>query len=154
MPNNIFAALILAIENLRGSSRPDVFCKRGALRNFTKFTGKHLCQSLFLNKVSGKRYKNMYIFRCTKNNFFCQRFGHIYWRNPLWQTSFFAVFQLQLLWSVILSSHKKWSFPSSKDLFSRCEQIRIKLQIYSHLLKKSSMDNVIFMQCLVQSLII
>ena len=23
------------------------------LRNFTKFTGKHLCQSLFLNKVAG-----------------------------------------------------------------------------------------------------
>ena len=24
-----------------------------ALRNFAKFTGKHLCQSLFLNKVAG-----------------------------------------------------------------------------------------------------
>ena len=153
MPNNIFAALVFAIENLRGSSHPDVLCKKGVLRNFTKFTGKHLCQSLFLNKVSGKRYINIYIFRCTKNEFFRQRFGHIYWRNPLWQTSFFAVFQIQLLWSVILSSHKKVKF-SSKDLFSRCEQIRIKLQIYSHLLKKSSMDNVIFMQCLIQSLII
>ena len=30
-----------------------VFCKKGVLRNFVKFTGKHLCQSLFLNKVSG-----------------------------------------------------------------------------------------------------
>ena len=29
------------------SSRPEVFCKKGVLRNFTKFTGKHLCQSLF-----------------------------------------------------------------------------------------------------------
>ena len=35
------------------SSRPDVFCKKGVLRNFTKFTGKHLCQSLFFNKVLG-----------------------------------------------------------------------------------------------------
>ena len=26
------------------SSRPVVFCKKGVLRNFTKFTGKHLCQ--------------------------------------------------------------------------------------------------------------
>ena len=34
------------------SSRPVVFCKKGVLRNFTKFTGKHLCQSLFFNKVS------------------------------------------------------------------------------------------------------
>ena len=27
----------------------------GVLRNFTKFTGKHLCQSLFFNKVTGPR---------------------------------------------------------------------------------------------------
>ena len=27
--------------------------KKCALRNFAKFTGKHLCQSLFLNKVAG-----------------------------------------------------------------------------------------------------
>ena len=26
---------------------------RGVLRNFTKSTGKHLCQSLFFNKVAG-----------------------------------------------------------------------------------------------------
>ena len=35
-----------------GSSHPEVFCKKDALRNFTKFTGKHLCQSLFFNKVA------------------------------------------------------------------------------------------------------
>ena len=29
--------------------------RKGVLRNFTKFTGKHLCQSLFLNKVVGHR---------------------------------------------------------------------------------------------------
>ena len=33
------------------SNRPEVFCKKGALRNFIKFTGKHLCQSLIFNKV-------------------------------------------------------------------------------------------------------
>ena len=27
--------------------------KKGVLRNFGKFTGKHLCLSLFLNKVAG-----------------------------------------------------------------------------------------------------
>ena len=27
--------------------------KKGFLRNFTKLTGKHLCQSLFFNKVAG-----------------------------------------------------------------------------------------------------
>ena len=37
------------------SSRPEVFCEKGVLRNFTKFTGKHLCQSLSFNKVAGLR---------------------------------------------------------------------------------------------------
>ena len=32
------------------SSRPEVFCKKGVLRNFAKFTRKHLCQSLFFKK--------------------------------------------------------------------------------------------------------
>ena len=31
---------------------PEMFCKRGGLRNFAKFTGKPLCQGLFLNKIS------------------------------------------------------------------------------------------------------
>ena len=34
------------------NSHPEVFCKKGVLRNFTKFTGKHLCQNLFFNKVA------------------------------------------------------------------------------------------------------
>ena len=34
------------------SSRPGVSCKKGVLRNFAKFTGKHLCQSLFFNNVA------------------------------------------------------------------------------------------------------
>ena len=36
------------------SSRPEMFCKK-VYRNFAKFTGKHLCQSLFFNKVAGLR---------------------------------------------------------------------------------------------------
>ena len=31
----------------------EVFCKKGVLRKLTKFTGKHLCQSLFFNKAAG-----------------------------------------------------------------------------------------------------
>ena len=34
-------------------SRPEVFCKKSVLRNFAKFTGKHLCQGLFFNRVAG-----------------------------------------------------------------------------------------------------
>ena len=37
------------------SSSPEMFCKKGLLRNLSKFIGKHLCQSLFFNKVAGLR---------------------------------------------------------------------------------------------------
>ena len=30
---------------------PDLFYKKGALRNFVKLTGKHLWQSLFIKKM-------------------------------------------------------------------------------------------------------
>ena len=30
------------------------FARKGALKNFAKFTGKHLCQSLFFNIVAGQ----------------------------------------------------------------------------------------------------
>ena len=36
------------------SSRPDVLCKKGVIRNFGKSTAKHLCQSLYFNKVAGQ----------------------------------------------------------------------------------------------------
>ena len=34
------------------SSRSEVFCKKSALKNFEKMTGKHLRQSLFSDRVS------------------------------------------------------------------------------------------------------
>ena len=37
------------------SSRPEVFYEKGILKSFTKFTGKHLYESFFSNKVTGLR---------------------------------------------------------------------------------------------------
>ena len=37
------------------SSSPDVFCRKGVLRNFAKLTEKHLYRSLFFNRVAGLR---------------------------------------------------------------------------------------------------
>ena len=55
------------------NSLPEVFCKKGVLRNFSKFTGKHLCQSLFLNKVAAPRpatlLKNRLWHWCFPGNF-------------------------------------------------------------------------------------
>ena len=59
----------------------DVFCKKGVLRNFTKFTWKHLCWSLFFNKVADlrpetllKRDSNTGVFRWILWNFLRTRF--------------------------------------------------------------------------------
>ena len=38
------------------SSRPEVFYKKGLLRNFAKCAGKRLCESFFFNKVAGLRH--------------------------------------------------------------------------------------------------
>ena len=55
------------------SSRLEVFCRKGVLRNFEKFTGKHLCQILLFNKVAGLRtvtlLKKRFWYRCFPVNF-------------------------------------------------------------------------------------
>ena len=67
------------LTNFR-SSRREVFCKKGVLRNFTKFIGKHLYQSLSFNKVAGqslfiKKETLVQVFSCelceiSENTFF------------------------------------------------------------------------------------
>ena len=47
-------------------SRLMVFCKNGVLRDFAKFTGKHLCKSLFFNKVAGLRPATLLNLICIK----------------------------------------------------------------------------------------
>ena len=66
--------------------RPGVFYKKGILKNFTKFTGKHLCQSLFLNKVAGLRPVTLFkktlaqVFSCE----FCEIFKTPFLIEYLW----------------------------------------------------------------------
>ena len=50
-PNTVYTNL----HDCSRNSRPEVFCKNGDLRNFAKFTEKHMCQSLFFNKVAALR---------------------------------------------------------------------------------------------------
>ena len=44
--------------------------KKGVLKNFTKFTEKHLCQSLFFNQVEGLRPATL-----LKKRFLAQKFS-------------------------------------------------------------------------------
>ena len=53
MENSINKSLLKSLLSNTRNSRPEVFCKKGVLRNFAKFTGKHRCQTLFFNKVAG-----------------------------------------------------------------------------------------------------
>ena len=55
------------VTNIR-SCRPEVFCKKGVLRNFAKSTGKHLCQKLFFNKIATLLKKSLW-HRCFPVNF-------------------------------------------------------------------------------------
>ena len=80
-------------KNFDGSNRQEVFCKKGILRNFAKFPGKHLCQSLFFNKVAGlrpatllKRDSGTGVFLSTLRNFYDHLFlqntsGGCFWKD-------------------------------------------------------------------------
>ena len=62
---------------LNRSSRLEVFCEKGVLRNFAKFTGKHLCQSLFFNKVAGLWHRCFPVnfAKIFKSTFFTEHLG-------------------------------------------------------------------------------
>ena len=47
----IYDSLKKLNQKVNRSGRPEVFCEKAVLRNFAKFTGKHLCQSLFSIKL-------------------------------------------------------------------------------------------------------
>ena len=52
----MIGASSISLGSLRMRSQkqpPEVVYKKSVLRNFAKFIGKHLCQSLFFNKVEG-----------------------------------------------------------------------------------------------------
>ena len=40
-------SMVVVLRSAVKSSHPEVFCKKRVLRNFAKFSGKHLWQSLF-----------------------------------------------------------------------------------------------------------
>ena len=62
--------------------------KKGVLRNFARFTGKHLCQSLFFNKVAGsacnfiKNETRALVFSCE----FCEISKNTFFTEHVWAT--------------------------------------------------------------------
>ena len=89
---------------------PEVFCEKGVLRNFAKFTGKHLCLSLFLNEVEGLRPAAL----------FRKRLGH----------SCFPANFVEFLKTPFLTKHLRWLLLN----VSRTVQKKLGLSYSSNLL--------------------
>ena len=93
VPNESISSRVLCSLSmpLFRSSRPELFCRKGALRNFAKFTGKHLCQSLFFDKVEGLRpatlLKRRVWHRCFPVNF------RKFLKTPFFIAMFFCIFR-------------------------------------------------------------
>ena len=77
----------MQIQIKNRSSRPEVFCKKGVPRNFAKFTRKHLCQSLFFNKVADLR-RAILLKKTLWHGYFCVNFwkflGTPFLKEHLW----------------------------------------------------------------------
>ena len=82
----LLRGLILIIIVHFGSSSLEVFFEKGVLGNFAKFTGKHLCKSLFLKKVAGLRQACNFIKKETLAQVFSFEFCAIL-RTPFLQNT-------------------------------------------------------------------
>ena len=74
------------------SSRPEVLCKKDFLKNFAKFTGKHLCHSLFFNKVAGLRAQACNFIKketvaLVFSYEFCEIFENTFFKEHPWTTA-------------------------------------------------------------------
>ena len=103
--------------------------EKGVLKNFTRFTRKHLCQSLFFNKVAGLRYvtllKKRLWHRCFPVNFvkrlrtpilknFCERLVLVSGRTTTQKLSSRDLLLLTCLVYINISIASSFSFFSSK----------------------------------------
>ena len=70
---------------------PEVFCKKSVVKDFAKFTKKHLCQSLLFNKVAGLRpllKKRLWNMRFSVN--FAKFYRTLFFIEHLWWFLCFA----------------------------------------------------------------
>ena len=76
------------------SSRPDLFCKKGVLKNFPKFTGKDLCQSIFFRTrlVANKVLRGRIDWATFRNTYNQSKRSEIF--NVLVKTGLFRFIQI------------------------------------------------------------
>ena len=97
------------LRNTEAATR-GVLWKKVILRNFTKLTGKHLCNSLLFNKVAGprliKKETLVQVFSCK----FCEISNNTFFTEHLWATPSVGN-------SVVITHFLKHFQTQSKDLF-------------------------------------
>ena len=84
---HISRIVLNALLALLTEAAPEVFCKKGVLGNFAKFTGEHLCHILFFNRVAGLRpstlLKKRLWHRCFTVNFAISKNTFSYRAHPV-----------------------------------------------------------------------
>ena len=88
-------------QNVRNSHRR-CFIKKGVLKNFAKFSGKRLCQSLFFNKVNNKDTRTTSLTSCC---LYCK--GYIRYKTIFCHTVALDV-QLMFLFEVKIVSFTRY----------------------------------------------
>ena len=110
------------------NSRPEVFCKKRVFRNFAKFSGKHLCQTLFFNNVAGlgsgacnfiKKEALAQVFSCefceiSKNTFFTE---HLWWLRLFYITFLICLTAQGITVSISLFWSSKFIFYTFESYF-------------------------------------
>ena len=67
------------------SSHRGCSVRKDVLRSFANFTGKHLCQSFFFNKVAGLQHL---LYRTPLGDYFCNGLYSLNIRSEIWRRSF------------------------------------------------------------------
>ena len=112
------------VKLISRSSRPKVFCKEGVLRNFAKFTGKPLSQSLFFNNVAGLRPATLLkkrlwdrcfpvnFAKCLRTPFLQNTSSGCFWRVTLryWGLDLFGNVLEFVIYVIILTLILNWRF--------------------------------------------
>ena len=95
------------IENTVRSNRLQLSCKTDILKNLAKLTGKHLCWSLFLNKVAG--LKPAKFIKRPRHWFFPLIFAKFF-RTPFLQNTYRRPLLLLTLLNGLFVRGKYWSY--------------------------------------------
>ena len=127
-------------QNLPRNIHPQVFLGKGVLKICSKFTREHGCGNVISIKLLYNFIEIKLLHECSPVNLL-----HIF-RTPFpkntsegcfcnWKSQDFLQFEY---WKSSTAQTMKFSI---KDFFNKCHQIRRKLRIWSHKLKKSLMKN-------------